>query len=48
MEKFGFPNVIVVIDGTQVAIFPPKSEIEEAYHNRKGYHSLNVMIVSTC
>lgn len=46
MEKFGFPGVIGCIDGTHVAIVRP-TEHEEAYFNRKLYHSLNVMIVST-
>ena len=39
-----FPNIVGVIDGTHVRIVAPKEE-EEAYVNRKGYHSLNVQVV---
>ncbi|CAH0720890.1 unnamed protein product, partial [Brenthis ino] len=44
MEKFGFPGVIGCIDGTHVALIRPK-EHEEAYFNRKNYHSLNVLLI---
>lgn len=44
-EKTGFPGVIGAIDGTHIAIFPPKIEREHLFINRKLYHSLNVMIV---
>lgn len=44
-EKTGFPGVIGAIDGTHIAIFPPESEREHLFINRKLYHSLNVMIV---
>lgn len=46
MDKFGFPGVIGAIDGTQVAIVQPV-EHEETFFNRKGYHSINVLAVST-
>ncbi|XP_063809883.1 putative nuclease HARBI1 [Pseudophryne corroboree] len=39
-----FPHVIGVVDGTHVAIQPPKHN-EEIYRNRKLFHSLNVMVV---
>ncbi|KOB69990.1 Uncharacterized protein OBRU01_16140, partial [Operophtera brumata] len=45
--KFGVPGVVGCVDGTHVCIIKP-SVHEEAYYCRKGYHSLNVMIVSIC
>lgn len=42
-----FPSVIGAIDGTHIAIYPPNKEREHLYINRKLYHSLNVLIVST-
>lgn len=45
MEKFGFPGIIGCIDGTHVALVRP-AEHEEAFLNRKFFHSLNVMVVS--
>ncbi|XP_063897698.1 putative nuclease HARBI1 [Helicoverpa armigera] len=44
MEKFGFPGVIGCIDGTHVAIIRP-TDHEEAFFNRKHYHSLNVLLI---
>ncbi|XP_018376734.1 PREDICTED: putative nuclease HARBI1, partial [Trachymyrmex cornetzi] len=44
-ENTGFPGVIGAIDGTHIAIFPPQTEREHLFINRKQYHSLNVMIV---
>ncbi|CAG9137461.1 unnamed protein product [Plutella xylostella] len=47
VELFGLPGVIGAIDGgTQVAIIRPVED-EEAYLNRKLYHSINVMAVSS-
>ncbi|KAJ8721093.1 hypothetical protein PYW08_006558 [Mythimna loreyi] len=43
-HKFGIPGVLGCIDGTHIAILRPV-EHEERYFNRKGYHSLNVMII---
>ncbi|CAB3221877.1 unnamed protein product [Arctia plantaginis] len=43
-HKFKIPGVLGCIDGTHVAILRPHVH-EERYFNRKGYHSLNVMIV---
>ncbi|CAH1645625.1 unnamed protein product [Spodoptera littoralis] len=42
--KFGIPGVLGCIDGTHIAILRPV-EHEERFFNRKGYHSLNVMII---
>ena len=39
-----FPNVIGAIDGTHIRILAPHIG-EEAYVNRKGYHSINVQMV---
>lgn len=45
MEKFQFPGVIGLIDGTHIKISAPKNEIEHVYYCRKGGHSKNVMII---
>ncbi|KAJ1189143.1 hypothetical protein NDU88_005894 [Pleurodeles waltl] len=37
------PNIIGAIDGTHVALVPPRSE--QVYRNRKSYHSMNVQMV---
>ncbi|XP_055380517.1 putative nuclease HARBI1 isoform X1 [Condylostylus longicornis] len=44
-EKFGFPGVIGCVDGTHVRIITPSKNHQHLYYNRKGYHSLNVMLV---
>ncbi|XP_065093820.1 putative nuclease HARBI1 [Ochlerotatus camptorhynchus] len=44
-EKTGFPGVIGCVDGTHVRIFPPPADVQHLYYNRKGFHSLNVMLV---
>ncbi|KYN21869.1 Putative nuclease HARBI1 [Trachymyrmex cornetzi] len=44
-ENTGLPVVIGAIDGTHIAIFPPQTEREHLFINRKQYNSLNVMIV---
>ncbi|XP_062556580.1 putative nuclease HARBI1 [Armigeres subalbatus] len=44
-ERTGFPGVIGCVDGTHVKIFKPMKDIQHLYYNRKGFHSLNVMIV---
>lgn len=45
-EKTGFPGVIGCVDGTHIKILAPKKEDQHLYFNRKGYFSLNAMIVS--
>ncbi|XP_031334651.1 putative nuclease HARBI1 [Photinus pyralis] len=49
-QKFNFPGVIGCIDCTHVAIFPPNIEHpqypEYVYINRKGFHSINVQIIT--
>ncbi|XP_058819571.1 putative nuclease HARBI1 [Topomyia yanbarensis] len=44
-EKTGFPGIIGCVDGTHVKIVAPNSNIQHLYYNRKGFHSLNVMLV---
>lgn len=44
-EKYKIPGVVGCIDGTHVFILKPKED-EHMYFNRKGAHSINVMIVS--
>ena len=41
----GFPGVIGCVDGTHIKIIKPKYN-EHIYYNRKGYHSVNAMVVS--
>ena len=43
-ERTGFPSVIGAIDGTHINIIRP-TENEHLFFNRKGNHSLNVMVV---
>ncbi|KAJ1117144.1 hypothetical protein NDU88_005344 [Pleurodeles waltl] len=38
------PNIIGAIDGTHVALVPPRGS-EQVYRNRKNYHSMNVQVV---
>ncbi|KAL4720727.1 hypothetical protein ACJJTC_004444 [Scirpophaga incertulas] len=42
--KQSYQELLGCIDGTHVALLKPKDN-EERYINRKGYHSLNVMII---
>lgn len=44
--KHGIPSVIGCVDGTHVRIIAPSSN-KHLYYNRKGYYSLNVMLVSS-
>lgn len=45
-EQTGFPGVIGFVDGTHIRIISPRQEQKHLYLNRKGFYSLNVMIVS--
>ncbi|KAJ1206126.1 hypothetical protein NDU88_001535 [Pleurodeles waltl] len=38
------PNIIGAIDGTHVALVPPRRSVQ-VYRNRKSYHSMNVQMV---
>ena len=48
-DKFGLTSILGAIDGTHVAIVNPTEMDLQArgnlYRNRKGYHSLNVLVV---
>lgn len=44
--KTGFPGIMGCVDGTHVRIAAPKKDLQHLYRNRKGYYSLNVMLVS--
>ena len=43
----GFPTVLGCIDCTHVRISTPKDN-EVDYVNRKGYHSLNMQVMTLC
>lgn len=45
IQKFNIPGTLGVIDGTHVIMSGMPLEIERAFVNRKGLHSLNVQIV---
>lgn len=45
-EKTGFPGVIGCVDGTHIKILAPSKQDQHLYYNRKGFFSLNAMIVS--
>jgi len=44
-NKYGIPEIIGCIDGTNIKITKPGSA-EQVYFNRNGYFRLNVMVVS--
>jgi hypothetical protein len=46
MATRNFAGVIGCVDGTHIAIVSPVRAREHLFHNRKGYHSKNVQIVS--
>lgn len=43
--QYNFPGILGVIDGTHIAVTALPLEIENAYINRKGFHSINTQIV---
>lgn len=45
LTDYKFPGILGVIDGTQIAITALPKQIENAYVNRKGFHSINVQVV---
>lgn len=45
-RRYHLPGVIGCIDCTHIVIVKPDEAIEHLYYNRKGYHSLNVQMVS--
>ena len=42
----GFPNILGAIDGTLIPILAPPGLDEHLYVCRKGYHALNVQLVT--
>ncbi|XP_017466344.1 PREDICTED: putative nuclease HARBI1 isoform X2 [Rhagoletis zephyria] len=46
-QKTGFPGVIGCVDGSHIKILAPNKQDQHLYYNRKGFFSLNVMIVRT-
>lgn len=44
-RKYGIPGIVGVVDGTHVILSSLPHNIEHAYVNRKGLHSINVQIV---
>lgn len=46
-QKTDFPGIIGCIDRTHIKILAPSKEDQHLYLNRKGFFSLNVMLVST-
>lgn len=42
----GYPNVIGIIDGSHVGLSAVPREVEAGYINHKGFHSINIQIVS--
>lgn len=45
-KKTGFPGVIGCVDGTHIKILTPRKQDQHRYYNRKGFFSINAMIVS--
>lgn len=43
-NKYKIPGVIGIVDGTHIPILKPNKD-EHAFFNRKGFHSINTMIV---
>lgn len=43
-EKTGFPGVVMCVDGTHVKILPPSKD-KHLFYNRKGFYSINAMMV---
>lgn len=43
--KAGFPGVIGCVDGTHISIIAPEKAVQHLYKNRKGFYSINAMIV---
>ncbi|XP_055619376.1 putative nuclease HARBI1 [Toxorhynchites rutilus septentrionalis] len=44
-KRTGFPGVIGCVDGTHIRIISPCANVQHLYYNRKGFHSLNVMLI---
>lgn len=44
LDKFHIPGTLSIVDGTHVAISALSHDVEHAYVNRKGFHSINVQL----
>lgn len=44
-QQNGFPGVIGCVDGTHIKILAPSLSEQYKYYNRKGFYSLNAMVV---
>lgn len=45
MLNFNFPGILGVIDGTHITLSAISQNIEYAYIDWKGFHSINAQIV---
>ena len=45
MSEFGFPYCIGFIDGVHVGLFEAPQDDPISYFNRKGFYSLNVLLI---
>ena len=45
LENYTIPGVVGCVDGTHVRIMSPGDSVKHMYLNRKGFYSLNVMVV---
>ncbi|XP_061401150.1 putative nuclease HARBI1 [Musca vetustissima] len=41
----GFPGIIGCVDGTHIRIKSPGNDVKHLYYNRKGFYSINAMVV---
>ncbi|XP_036322062.1 putative nuclease HARBI1 [Rhagoletis pomonella] len=44
-NKSRIPEIIGCIDGTHIKIVAPRKELQHLYYNRKGFFSINAMVV---
>ncbi|XP_036328564.1 putative nuclease HARBI1 [Rhagoletis pomonella] len=44
-SKSRIPGIIGCVDGTHIKIVAPKKEFQHLYYNRKGFFSINAMVV---
>lgn len=45
LARFNLPGILGIVDGTHVGLAALPHDIELAFVNRKGYHSINVQLV---
>ncbi|XP_036340860.1 putative nuclease HARBI1 [Rhagoletis pomonella] len=44
-EKTRIPGIVMCVDGTHIKILKPAAGNAHLYYNRKGYYSVNAMII---